>query len=69
MPKTKQVAKIEANGKKFSIVYREWNGMPYIVYQHTWALRKCGYGYTERKRIYSYGEDLFSALRDVALEF
>ena len=69
MGKTRQVAKIEANGKKFTIVFREGDKMPYVVYRHTWGLCKSGYGCTEHKRIESYFDDLSAALRDLAFEF
>ena len=65
----KQVAKIEANGKKFTIVHRDGKGMPYVVYQHKRELRKCGYGMSDHKQVYAYCEDLYTALRDLALEF
>lgn len=52
MAKATQLLKMCANGRKFSVVYREdqkYN--PYYVYRHTWSLRECGYGYGERKRV------------------
>lgn len=52
MAKTRQVMKLEANGKKFSVIYRESDkSNPFWVYRHTWGLRECGYGYAEHKRI------------------
>lgn len=69
MAKTKQVAKIEANGKKFTIVFREDSKMPYVVYRHTWGMHKSGYGYVWHKSIESIYADLYTAISDLALQF
>lgn len=69
MAKAKQIAKIEANGKKFTIVQRDGNGKPFVLYRHTWGTREDGCGVSERKRIEAYYSDLYSCIRDMALEF
>ena len=51
MPRSKQVLKMDVNGRKYSVVYRELCDTPYWVYRHSWALRECGYGMSERKRL------------------
>lgn len=51
MAKTRTVLKVTEGGKKFSVVYHDGDNNPYWVYRHTWALRECGYGMSERKRI------------------
>ena len=58
--KTKQIAKIEAKGKKFSIVYHEGDTNPYWIYRHTWSVAQSGYGITEKKRIEIKYADLHS---------
>lgn len=62
MAKTRQVLKVADGGRKFSIVYREGDQNPYIIYRHTWGVRKCGYGYAEHKRIEVKYADLRSCL-------
>lgn len=62
MPKTEQVLKMTDRGGKYSVVYHEGNTNPYWVYRHTWELRKCGYGYGERKRIVVKHADIKSCL-------
>jgi len=51
MAKTRQLLKMNVDGRKFSVVYHEGCNNPYWIYRHTWGLRECGYGYSERKRI------------------
>ena len=69
MPKTKQIAKIEAEGRKYTVIYHEEADRPYWLYHHTWAQRKDGYGYSERKRLEHKYYDLYSLLRDLAITF
>lgn len=61
MAKTKQVAKIEANGKKFTVVFRDVSkGYQFVVYEHTSS---------GSKHVWSYANHLFSILRALAFEF
>ena len=66
MAKTKQVLKMDVNGKKFSVVFREKDSRnPYCVYRHTyaWAARDDGaHVYSERKRIEVKYADMRSCL-------
>lgn len=62
MAKTTQVLKMSACGRKFSVVYHEGDDNPYWIYRHTWALRECGYGMSERKRIEAKYADMRSCL-------
>lgn len=62
MAKTRQVLKLEDGGRKFSVVYHEGDQNPYWIYRHKWALRECGYGMSERKRIEVKYADLRSCL-------
>ena len=62
MEKTRQVLKFCDGGKKFSVVYHYGKENPYYIYRHTWALRECGYGYSERKRLEVKYADMRSCL-------
>jgi hypothetical protein len=62
MAKTRQVLKLEDGGRKFSVVYHDGDQNPYWIYRHTWALRECGYGCSERKRIEAKYADMRSCL-------
>ena len=62
MAKTRQVLKLEDGGRKFSIVYHDGDQNPYWIYRHSWGVRKCGYGYSEQKRIEVKYADLRSCL-------
>lgn len=63
MSNTTQVLKLEANGRKFTVVlHHDGSEKPYWIYRHTWSLRSCGYGYSERKRIEVKYADMKSCL-------
>ena len=62
MAKTIQLLKMNADGRKFSVVFHEYTENPYWIYKHTWELRGCGYGYSERKRIVAKYADMRSCL-------
>ena len=70
MAKTKQCLKLDAGGKKFSVVYHaddKYN--PFWVYRHTWGLKRCGYGYAEHKSIEVKYADLKSCLYYLTREY
>ena len=69
MAKTRQILKMCEAGKKFSIVYHEGARNPYWIYRHTWAMRECGYGCSERKRIEVKYADMKSCLFYLASAF
>lgn len=63
MANTITVMKLNANGKKFSVVYHPNDSMnQYWVYRHSWGLRECGYGMSEKKRIEVKYADMRSCL-------
>ena len=64
--KTRQVLKLDANGRKFTILYHEGVNNPYWIYRHTWSPRQDGCGYSERKRIEVKYEDIQSCLFHLA---
>lgn len=67
MAKTTQVLKLEANGKKFSVIRKESEKYnPFVIYRHTWGLRECGYGCSEHKRIEAKYADMRSVLFHLA---
>lgn len=61
MAKTIQVLKLNANGRRFSAVYKVDTSM-YILYRHTRELNNYGY-YTERKRIEMKADNICAVLR------
>ena len=70
MAKTKQVMKLESNGRKFTIVKHEDDEInPFWVYSHSWSIRECGYGMSERKRIEVKYTDMKSCLYYLARYF
>ena len=69
MSKTNQVLKLEANGRKFTVVlHHDGSGNPFWVYRHTWSVRTCGYGCSERKRVEVKYADMRSCLYYLANE-
>ena len=62
MAKTRQVLKMDACGRKFTVVFHEGDENPYWIYRHTWGLRECGCGCAERKRIEAKYADMRSCL-------
>jgi len=63
MAKTRQVLKIEENGKKYSVIYREGEKHnPYVVYWHSFGQRQNGYGLAEHKKIDAKFADMRSCL-------
>lgn len=69
MSKTSQVLKLEANGRKFTVVlHHDGSDNPFWVYRHTLCVRTCGYGYSERKRVEVKYADMRSRLYYLANE-
>ena len=66
MAKTRQILKMAEGGKKFSVVYRDGERNPYVVYRHTWGLRKDRCGCSEHKRIEVRYADMRSCLFYIA---
>lgn len=62
MAKTRQILKLDVNGRKFTVIYHDGDNNPYWIYHHTWALRECGYGMSERKRIVDKYADFKSCM-------
>lgn len=60
---TRQIMKLEFGGRKFTIIHHNEDKIhPFWVYRHTWGLRDCGYGMSEKKRIEVKFSDLKSCL-------
>ena len=70
MSKTTQVLKLESNGRKYIVVKHEDDTInPFWVYSHSWGLRGCGYGMSERKRLEIKYGDMKSCLFYIAQHF
>ena len=70
MQKTVTCLKLDANGKKFSVVFhREDEKHPFWLYRHTWSKSPNGDWYVERKRIDIKLKDMKSCLYYLSREY
>lgn len=65
---TRQILKLNDNGKKYTVVYREGQGKPYCVYKHSMKIGKYGYP-TESKNMVMKSADMRGCLLHIATEF
>lgn len=68
MPKTTQLMKVNANGKKYTIVFRNGDKEPYVVYCYKLVTDRYGY-LTEKKSIVAKSACFKGAINYVASEY
>lgn len=65
--KTTQVLKLNVCGVHYScILHHDDEFNPFWLYRHTWQLRECGYGMSERRRLVAKYADINSVLYHLA---
>lgn len=61
MAKTRQILKLNENGRWITVTKTEDEFNPYRVYSHTWEMGKYGYC-TEHKRLVAKYADMYSVM-------